>query len=135
MDGLTSKQITSLFPAWRVKSFNDEEIRCECPDVPHEAFVLSCGRAATTFRSGSVEHVIELGDVGDVYNVGGLVDYEDCCVGARALGSVQIIAIDTRLLDILFASDTETGYRVLKNVANLVMQQLERRLVQHFESH
>ena len=53
MNGLTLQQIANLFPAWRVKKFIDEEIRCECPDTSHEAFVLLSGRVATTFRSGA----------------------------------------------------------------------------------
>ncbi len=135
MDGLTLERIAGLFPAWRVKTFNDEEIHCECPDASHEAFVLLSGRVATTFRSGAVDHVIELGAGGDVFNAGGLVDHVDCCTGARALGAVEIIAIDTQLLNSLFASDPETGYRVVKNLAKLVMQQSERRISEHLELH
>ena len=127
-EGLESDQIVRLVPTCRVKTFNDEEIGCHCHDVHHDAFVVAEGTVAISYTVGGLEHTVELAGFGAVFNVGGMFGFVERHKGARALGTVKLMAIDTEILRRMLDDDTRLGYPVLKNLARLLMAQFDREL-------
>lgn len=126
--GLSQEKIPLLATALSVKTYQDEEVECRCPTASHDAFLVLEGKVAVTQAFGAVQHVLELAGFGVVFNAGGLVGLDSIGRGARALGKVKLIAIDTRKLGELANRDCEVGYTVLRNLTRLLVAQWDRQL-------
>jgi CRP-like cAMP-binding protein len=63
-----------------------------------------------------------------VFNLGPLVDLPADPAGIRALGPVEILAIDNALLRRALERDPKLGYRFLHNLCRLSMEQYERQI-------
>jgi CRP-like cAMP-binding protein len=110
----------------RIKEFQDEEISCHCPDALHDGFLVLEGRVAITHQLRGLEHVLELGGFGTVFNLEGLVGIEKSHGAARALGRVRLLVMDTTLLMREFDSHPEVGYPLIKNFAKLLIVQHDK---------
>lgn len=126
--GLPWESIDKLVPAIRVEEFQVGEIDCHCPDALHDGFLVLEGRVALTHRVGGLEHVLELGGFGTVFNLDGLLGLNESHRAARALGRVKLLVIDTRLLDREFDRDPGTGYKIIRYFAKLLVVQHDKEL-------
>ncbi|MBI4336216.1 MAG: Crp/Fnr family transcriptional regulator [Chloroflexi bacterium] len=120
------RQLAGLVPAFRVKGFQDEEIVCHCPDATHDAFVLLKGVVAVTRKKDDAVHVLQLERSGAVFNIGPLVGRDREEAGVRALGNVEVLAIDNALLLRKLERDTRLGYGITRSLCRLALEQCER---------
>jgi hypothetical protein len=126
--GLPWESIDNLVPAFRVEEFQHGEIDCHCPDALHDAFLVLEGQIALTDRVGGLEHVLELGGFGTVFNLDGLLGLKESHRTARALGRVKLVVMDTKLLDREFDRDPGTGYKIIRYFAKLLVVQHDKEL-------
>ncbi len=125
---LEQEDMDSCVPYARVKTFEDEEITCECPDANHDAFVVINGAVALTFTIGSLTQTVNMIGLGTVFNTQHLLGLAQRYYGGRAVGRVVVIALDTAKLVALFESHTRLGYPVIKTLAALQLSQRDREL-------
>lgn len=126
--GVDAAQLARLTPIIMLKQFRDEEIVCHCPDVFHDAFVLVKGTVGVTREKEGFRHTVQLEKTGAVFNVGPLVGRDPEQAGVRALGVVEILAMDNRMLRQLIESDEKLGFRFIRSICRLVMDQYERQI-------
>ena len=126
-----ASKLKKLVPLMRVKSFEDEEIVCNCEDADHDAFVLLSGGAAVTKNLQERQYVLQLKSKGALFNAGPLVGAEAAHRGARALGKVSLVAMDNDALRKLSAEDPELGYPIGWNLCRLSIDQHERQIEHH----
>jgi signal-transduction protein with cAMP-binding, CBS, and nucleotidyltransferase domain len=126
--GLDGAQLAALIPASRIKEFDDEEITCKCHDASHEAFVLLAGTVAISESDGTTERTVEMAGFGSVVNFAGLLGLVRPLSKARALGRVQALAVDTRLLAEAMERDARVGFVVTRNLAKLMVAQRDRQI-------
>lgn len=127
-EGLSPALLTKLSPVLQVKDFKDQEIVCHCPNAFHDAFLLLSGVVAVTRKIGDFLHTVQLEKTGAVFNVGPLVGSEKEQAGARALGSVQILAMDSSRLSQLLPGEAELGYKFIRNICRLALDQHQRQM-------
>ena len=132
-DGLAPGWVGKLVPAFQIKEFRDEEIVCHCPDASHDAFVLLKGTVAVTRKKGEAIHVLQLEGLGPVFNIGPLIGLEKDPAGVRALGSVELLGIDSIMLNRVMHLEWEIGFKLLRNLCRLVMIQNGRILDRYIE--
>ena len=126
--GLDLKDIERLVPARRVKVFENEEVGCHCGDAHHDAFLVTEGTVAVTYTEGGLEHAVDLAGFGTVVGLGGLLAFVQPHVSARALGTAELLAIDTAMLNRIMERNTDIGFPVLPNLAKLLVGHLARQL-------
>ena len=127
-EGLTDDMIAELVPACRVKAFSQEDISCHCPDASHDAFILTEGVVAVTRKHPDDEHVLDLATQGAVFNVGALMGAAHDYAHSRALGQVQVVALDGVMLQALFHRDPYMGYVVTRTLGQLLSNQMGKLL-------
>ncbi|MBI4298940.1 MAG: cyclic nucleotide-binding domain-containing protein [Chloroflexi bacterium] len=126
-------QLAKLIPAVRFKGFKDEEIVCHCPDAFHDAFVLFNGVVAVSRKKGEILHVLHLEKPGAVFNIGPLVGLGQEEAGVRALGNVEIVALDTQMLKPMLERDPKLGFALACNLSRLALNQLQRQIERYLE--
>ncbi|MBI2867727.1 MAG: Crp/Fnr family transcriptional regulator [Chloroflexi bacterium] len=126
--GLPEDRIPTLAATMAVKTFKEEEIVCHCPDATHDAFVVLKGVVALSRHRGDEEHVLDLSDLGAVFNVAALVGDEKEAGTARALGAVELLHIDSHKLHDLMERDPALGYPLVRNLCRLLLAQFNRQL-------
>ena len=126
--GVPANKLGRLVPACRVKRYAGVPIKCACPDALHDAYIGLEGTTAITYELAGLEHVVELAGFGVVYNVGGLAGTEQSHRSARALGEVEVLAIDCELLHEVLDSDPSLSAPIFKNLSKLVIKQSDRHL-------
>ena len=116
--GLDLKDIERLVPACRVKVFENEEVGCHCGDAHHDAFLVT---------EGGLEHVVDLAGFSTALGLGGLLAFVQPHVSARPLGTAELLAIDTAMLNRIMERNTDIGFPVLRNLAKkLLVSQVDR---------
>lgn len=130
-NGLDKTQLQNMVPALRHKKFQDEEIVCHCPDAWHDAFLLLKGTVAVTHRHGDFLFVVHMGKTGDIFNIGPLVGLKGESPGVKALGTVEILAIDNTKLQKKLGAEPKLGYWFILNICRLAINQYEQQ-IEHY---
>lgn len=122
-----------LIPACRFKELQDEEVVCHCPDASHDAFVLLKGSVSITRRRGEAIHNVLLQRPGAAFNLGPLLGLSPNGAGARALGKVELLALDSVMVTEMLQRNPHLGYRLIRNLGRLALDQCERQLERYLD--
>lgn len=132
-EGLSPKELGSLTPSVRFKAFQDEEIVCNCPDANHDAFVLLRGVVAITRKKDQLLYTVEMERPGAAFNLHPLLGLTPDRAGAKALGSVELLAFDSAILSKILENQPRLGYKLIRNVGRLALDQCERQMDKRLE--
>ena len=84
------------------------------------------GAVAVAYLEGGLEHAVALAGFSTVLGLAGLLAFAQPHVSARALGTAELLAIDTAMLNRIMERNTDTGFPVLRNLAKLLVSQMDR---------
>lgn len=131
--GLSPVELSRLIPAIRFKRFQDEEIVCRCPDASHDAFVLLKGVVALTRRKGDGVYVMQMEKSGAVFNIEALMGLSPEGAGVRALSGVEVLALDSAMVELMLEERPQLGYTFTRTLCRLALKQCHAQLDRYLE--
>ncbi len=121
--GLDEAQIKAVLETGEARSFAEGTVIVEEDEKAEACFFLVSGRVDIEVRasySGRGPQKIATMKGGEVFGELSLVDGFLRSATARAVDGVEVLAFDNTKLEALMSADTQLGYRIMKNVSNIL---------------
>jgi CRP/FNR family transcriptional regulator, cyclic AMP receptor protein len=120
---LDEPQIQTVLDLGEVRTFSEGAVIVEEDEKAEACFLVLSGRVDIEVRatySGRGPQKIATMKRGEVFGELSLVDGFLRSATARAVDSVEVLTFDNTKLEALMAADPALGYRIMKNVANIL---------------
>jgi CRP/FNR family cyclic AMP-dependent transcriptional regulator len=126
-EGLKAEQITVVHAIGEVRAFDEGSVIVQEDEKAEACFFLLSGRVDIEIRatySGRGPQKIATMKKGEVFGELSLVDGFLRSATARAADKVEVLAFDNSKLEALMDADPKAGYRIMRNVANILSSRI-----------
>lgn len=127
---LNTDEINNILLLGQEVEYEDEVIIFEDSSLPSDFFILLEGRASVEIdvshgeKDGRKKVQLAILRNGDVFGEIGLLEGKRRLASVKAIAKVLVLKINGNKLTEYFAENTNTGYRLMRNLARILSQRI-----------
>ncbi|UCH20492.1 MAG: cyclic nucleotide-binding domain-containing protein [Deltaproteobacteria bacterium] len=127
---LNTDEINNILLLGQEVEYEDEVIIFEDSSLPSDFFILLEGRASVEIdvshgeKNGRKKVQLAILRNGDVFGEIGLLEGKRRLASVKAIAKVLVLKINGNKLTEYFAENTNTGYRLMRNLARILSQRI-----------
>jgi CRP-like cAMP-binding protein len=129
-EGLATDEINNILSMGQEVEYEDEVIIFEDSSLPSDFFILLEGRVSVEIdvshggKNGRKRVQLAILRNGDVFGEIGLLEGKRRLASVKAIAKVLVLKIKGDKLTEYFAENTNTGYRLMRNLARILSQRI-----------
>jgi CRP-like cAMP-binding protein len=128
--GLNTDEIDKILSMGQEVEYEDEIIIFEDSSLPSDFFILLEGRASVEIdvshgeKNGRKKVQLAILRNGDVFGEIGLLKGKRRLASVKAIAKAVVLKVDGNKLTEYFTENTNTGYRLMRNLARILSQRI-----------